>query len=112
MNIVILHLFHIILIGGLFLYIGIQQKNMPLYMYNIILAIGIIILFYHSYKGYINFTKGKRIWINLFHITVVAPLLILIGLYKENTPRYYYEYILMLAFAAIGYHGYYMCIGN
>ena len=112
MNIAIVHLFHIIIIGGLFLYIGIQQHNMPLYMYNVILGIGIIILIYHSYKCYINFVKGKKIWVNLFHTTTVAPFLILIGLYKENTPRYYYEFILMFAFAAIGYHSYYMSIGN
>ena len=104
----IIHLFHIIFVGGLFLYIGIKQKNMPAYMYNVILTIGIIILFYHGYKGYSKFVNGKNPWVNLFHILIVAPLLIRIGYEKDNTPRQYFEYVFMLSFAAIGYHAYYM----
>lgn len=108
MNIVIVHLFHIIFVGGLFLYIGIKQKNMPPFMYNVILATGIFILLYHGYKGVTKIINGKNAWVNLFHILIVAPLLIYIGYNKQNTPRYFYEFILMLAFAAIGYHSYYM----
>jgi hypothetical protein len=54
--------------------------------------------------------SGKNPWVNLFHIFVVAPLLIYIGYEKDNTPRQYFEYIFMLAFAAIGYHAYYMVV--
>ena len=108
MNLVFVHLFHIIFVGGLFLYIGIKQKNMPPFMYNVILATGILILFYHFYKGYKKIIQGKNAWINIFHVLIVAPLLIYSGLEKENTPRYIYELIFMLAFAAIGYHGYYL----
>ena len=108
MNLVFVHLFHIIFVGGLFLYIGIKQKNMPPFMYNVILAIGILILFYHFYKGYSKLIQGKNAWVNIFHVLIVAPLLIYSGLEKEKTPRFIYELIFMLAFAAIGYHGYYL----
>lgn len=108
MNLEIIHLFHIIFVGGLFLYIGIQQKNIPNFMYNIILAVGILILLYHGYKGINKVISGKNAWVNLFHVIIVAPLLLYIGYNKEKTPRYFYEFILMLAFAAIGYHTYYM----
>jgi len=108
MNIVIVHLFHIIIVGGLFLYIGIKQKNMPTIMYNVILAIGLLILFYHGYKGATKILIGKNAWVNLFHVLIVAPLLIYTGYKKIDTPRYIYEFIFMLAFATIGYHGYYL----
>jgi ammonia channel protein AmtB len=108
MNLILVHLFHIIFVGGLFLYIGIKQKNMPTIMYNVILATGVLILFYHFYKGYKKIITGKNAWVNIFHVLIVAPLLILTGIQKQNTPRYMYEFIFMLAFAAIGYHGYYM----
>ena len=108
MNSTLLHLFHIIFVGGLFLYIGMQQNKMPNFIYNIILAIGIIILAYHGYKGYSKIMRGKNAWVNLFHMLIVAPLLIYIGYNKQATPRYCYEFIFMLAFAAIGYHAYYM----
>jgi ammonia channel protein AmtB len=110
MNSVFVHLFHILFVGGLFLYIGINQKNMPNFMYNVILVVGIIILLYHFYKGYKKIVNNKNAWVNLFHILIVAPILILIGLNKQNTPRYMYELIFMLAFAAIGYHGYYLLV--
>jgi ammonia channel protein AmtB len=108
MNLAFVHLFHIIFVGGLFLYIGIKQKNMPTTMYNVILATGVLILFYHFYKGYKKIITGKNAWVNIFHVLIVAPLLILTGIQKQNTPRYMYEFIFMLAFASIGYHGYYL----
>jgi len=108
MNDTVIHLFHIIFVGGLFLYIGIKQKDMPNFMYNLILGVGVVILLYHGYKGFSKIAKGKNAWVNLFHILIVAPLLIYIGYEKQNTPKYFYEFIFMLAFAAIGYHAYYM----
>ena len=108
MNSTFIHLFHILIVGGLFLYIGIKQKIMPHYMYNIILGVGIVILFYHGYKGFNKIIIGKNAWVNLFHILIVAPLLIYLGFNKQNTSRYWYEFIFMLAFAAIGYHAYYI----
>jgi len=35
-------------------------------------------------------------------------LLIYIGYYKDKTQRLYFEILLMLGFASIGYHGYYL----
>ena len=60
MNSTFIHLFHILIVGGLFLYIGIKQKIMPHYMYNIILGVGIVILFYHGYKGFNKIIIGKN----------------------------------------------------
>jgi len=39
---------------------------------------------------------------------IIAPTLLIIGLNKDATPRFYFEILLMLGFASIGYHGYYM----
>lgn len=97
---------HIFVFGTLFLYVGIVQKNMPPFMYPILLGLGIILILYHSYKGYLKLTVQKNPWVNLIHILLVGPILIYIG-YKRVTPRYVYELLLMLGFAAIGYHGYY-----
>jgi hypothetical protein len=51
---------------------------------------------------------GKGYWVNLIHILIVGPLLVYIGYNREKTARLYFELLLMLAFAAIGYHGYYL----
>ena len=106
------HLFHILVVGTIFLYVGIKSKNTPAFMYPVLLAMGVVILFYHAYKVYLKVSAGKNPWVNLFHILAVAPLLIFIGYNKETTPRYAFEFLIMLGFAAIGYHGYYAIMSN
>jgi hypothetical protein len=109
MNInLLVHLFHIIIVGGLFLYVGINRERNPKILFSIILVLGIVIIFYHIYKVYKYLKEGKGIWVNLIHIFIVGPILIYIGYNKEKTQRLYFEILLMLGFASIGYHGYYL----
>jgi hypothetical protein len=107
-SIIFVHLFHILFVGGLFLYIGIVKNNIPIFLYNFLLILGIFIIIYHSYKIFIKLKDGKNPWINYFHVILVAPLIIYIGINREKTERYYFELLLMLAFADIGYHTYYL----
>jgi hypothetical protein len=82
---------------------------MPSFMYPIMMVLGVFIIIYHIYKAYMD---PKFAWVNYIHIFIVGPLLLYIGFTKEKTNRKYYELILMLAFAAIGYHGYYLVKGD
>ena len=100
----IVHLAHILIFSTLLGYIGIQQREMPKVMYIIILSLGALVIFYHIYKSLFK----KDAWINYVHIFIVGPLLVFVGLYKDETPRKVFEIILMLAFASFGYHGYYL----
>ena len=102
------HLFHILFVGSLFLYVGIYRTSIPTIMYPILLGLGLVVIFYHIYKAYNYMQLGKSYWVNLIHILLVGPLLVYIGYNREKTPRLYFELLLMLAFAAIGYHGYYL----
>jgi len=102
------HLFHIIIVGGIFLYVGIAKDAMPKWMYPGLLGLGAIIIVYHLYKTVRYIQQGKSYWVNLIHILLVGPLLMLIGTYREKTERKYFEILLMLGFASIGYHGYYL----
>ncbi len=109
MNInLLVHLFHIIIVGGLFLYVGINRDKIFKTLFTILLILGILNIFYHIFKVYNYMKQGKSIWINLIHIFIVGPVLIFIGYNREKTPRLYYEILLMLGFASIGYHGYYL----
>lgn len=107
-HLLFVHLFHIILIGGLFIYVGIKKATLKPYFYNILLGLGIFLFIYHGYKTYVKMTNNKNPWINLFHMFIVSPLLVYIGYNKGKVNNMYYELLLMLGFAAIGYHGYYM----
>ncbi len=102
------HLFHILFVGSLFLYVGIQRTAISSTMYPFLLGLGLFIIFYHIYKTYNYIKLGKGYWVNLIHILLVGPLLVYIGYNKEKTARLYFELLIMLAFAAIGYHGYYL----
>jgi hypothetical protein len=104
----IVHLFHIFIVGSLFLYVGTIRDKLVSFMYPILLVLGIVIIFYHIYKTYNYIKEGKPYWINLIHILIVGPLLVYIGFNRENTPRRYFEILLMLGFASIGYHSYYL----
>ena len=108
MNESLVHLFHILIVGSLFLYVGINKTDIPKIMFPILLGLGIVIILYHMYKAYNNIQHGKGFWANLIHIILVGPLLIYIGYHGAKTSRLYFELLLMLGFAAIGYHGYYM----
>jgi len=102
------HLFHILIVGSLFLYVGITRNKIPSLMYPILLGLGVIIIFYHCFKVYNYIKLGKSYWVNLIHVFIVGPLLVYIGYNRENTARLYFEILLMLGFASIGYHGYYL----
>ena len=102
------HLFHILIVGGLFLYVGIAKTTVPTLMYPVLLILGVIIILYHGYKTYNKLQKGLNPWINYIHIFIIGPLLVYIGLNREKTSRLYFEILLMLGFASIGYHGYYL----
>jgi hypothetical protein len=102
------HLFHIIIVGSLFLYVGINRDSSSKYIFDLLLVLGVIILLYHIYKTYIRLLKNINPWVNLFHIFIVAPIVIYIGYNGKETKRLYFELLLMLAFAAIGYHLYYI----
>ena len=102
------HLFHILIVGGLFLYVGIVKSNIPAFMYSILITLGIIIILYHIFKVSKKLTTGMNPWVNYIHIFIVGPLLLYIGLHREKTQRFYFEILLMLGFASIGYHSYYL----
>jgi len=104
----VVHLLHIIIIGGLFIYVGIMRQGISPYLFPFLLSLGIVIVFYHIFKAYKYSTLGKPIWVNLIHILLVGPLLIYIGYSAADTARLYFEMLLMLGFSAIGYHGYYL----
>jgi hypothetical protein len=104
----IVHLLHIIIIGGLFLYVGIVGNALPLIIFPILLYLGIFVILYHIYSAYKHLMAGKSAWVNYIHIFLVGPLLIYIGHTGKDTERKYYEMLLMLGFASIGYHGYYL----
>jgi hypothetical protein len=101
-------IFHIAIVGALFFYVGINRTEIPKWMFPGLLGLGVFIILYHIYKAVVKFQSKKSSWVNLIHILLVGPLLMYIGYYAEDTERLYFEVLLMLAFAVVGYHGFYL----
>ena len=101
-------LFHLLIVGSLFLYVGIKRTDIPKFMYPVLLSLGGIIVAYHTYQAF----HKKSKWVNLIHILFIGPLLMYIGWNGDDTPRMFFELLIMFGFAAIGYHGYYIFAEN
>lgn len=97
-------LFHVLIVAILFIYVGIHRTDIPAFVFPILLSLGAIIIPYHAYKASIK----KSGWVNYIHIFLVGPLLMYIGYNGVETERKFFELLLMLGFAALGYHGYYI----
>jgi len=95
----------------LFIYVGIQRASLPEWVFYSLLGLGIFVLMYQLYKSYIKYSTGAlSLWVNLIHVLIIAPLIIYIGAKGKNTPRSAFEMLLLLAFAAFGYHLYYLVL--
>jgi len=95
-------------VAGLFLYVGIQRTAISTLLYPILLGLGVLLFFYQAFKAYMKVANGKNPWVNLIHVILIAPLLVYIGWQGEETPRFAFELLLLLGFAVIGYHSYYL----
>jgi|688.fasta_scaffold764644_3 hypothetical protein len=107
---IFVHIFHILIVGSLFLYVGINGIKTPAFVFPLLMYLGIVIIIYHSYKVYKRLILDKSAWFNYIHIFLIGPLLITIGLNGVNTSRKYFELLLMSGMASIGYHGYYLIL--
>jgi hypothetical protein len=74
-------------------------------MFPLLIVLAIVILGYHVYKA---LKIPIYAWANYIHILLVVPLFLLIGYYGKDISPFYFEYCLMLGFASLGYHSYYL----
>lgn len=98
---------HITVIVPLLLYVGFQRAATPEWIYSSLFGLGLLVIAYHSYKGFARWTAGSQlVWIHAVHVALVAPVLLWIGYHGKKTERPAYEMLLLLAFAALGHHMY------
>lgn len=103
----IIALFHILVVVPFLGYVFVQRAATPEFVYNILFFVGIFVLVYHSYKAVVRIlAKSSALWISVIHVFYFAPLMIYIGYTSKKTPRYAYELLGLITFAALGYHTY------
>jgi len=106
---IVLSIFHILIVVPFFLYVAFVRGQLMPWIFTVLQSLGIIILVYHAYKTIIKWKANSlSVWVNILHVIAVAPLLIYIGSKGYDTPRWAFEVLAMLGFAALGYHLYSM----
>ena len=101
----ILSLFHLLIVLPVLLFAAMNRANTPDWLYTTLLVVGCFIALFHGYKFVSRYASGSSYaWVNAIHVALIAPLLIVIGSQKRETPRMYYELLLLTAFAGVGYH--------
>jgi len=99
----IVSLFHILVIGPALIYVGRSYGLMPDWTFWVLLLSGAFIFLYHGMKVYkLGFEIG---WIYALHAILYAPLMMYIGYRKTEAFMGAYTTMIMLGFAAIGFHG-------
>ena len=101
----LLAVFHIFFVVPLLLYVGFERAATPEWLYTILFGLGVILLVYQGSKAVLRYlARSSSAWINIFHVLIVAPLLLWIGYYGKKTERPAYELLLIAGFGALGYH--------
>jgi len=103
-----LHATHALLVGPALIYVGLARESVPDAAFNIMGLIGLIVIAYHSYRAYTKLRDNQSAWVNWIHIFLVAPLLLIVAYMKKSSHPRYFEMLLLLGFAATGYHGLYL----
>jgi threonine/homoserine/homoserine lactone efflux protein len=99
--------FHVFVVSPFFLYVAFVRGQLMPWVFTVLQVLGIIVLLFHAYRIMTRWkAQSLTVWVNILHVLAVAPLLLYIGCMGYDTPRWAYEILAMLGFAALGYHIY------
>jgi hypothetical protein len=101
-------IFHVLVAAPFLIYVGIYGATVPSWVYGVLALVVVGMVAYHGYRAFAKMAEGKSAWINWIHLLLVVPALSWIVVQREKTPRRAFEMVLMLGFAALGYHAYYL----
>jgi len=101
-----LAILHTLILTPFMIYVGLAKTDASDGLLYTVGGLGLVIFLYHGFKAYTKIIGGKAggAWINYIHMFVLAPLLIIIGLYRKETSRKFFEMLLMVGLGGFGYH--------
>jgi len=100
---------HVFIIVPFLLYCVSKGNSMSVYVKYALLLTGAYVMLFHGYKILTNSLNLSVIRIiNWIHLIIIGPLLIYIGYTAPNTRANYFDYLGIIAYAALVYHGYYL----
>ncbi len=104
---------HILVIAPFLIYVGYKRDSTPEYAIYLLGALAVIALFMHAPKLLEKYNKTGNIWwVPAIHTVYIVPFLIYIVYKKAQLHHKYFEFLLLFAFAALGYHLYYLLLST
>jgi hypothetical protein len=102
-------LIHVFLIVPFLLYCVSKGNNMSKFLKYALIVFGLFIVLFHGYRILSNpLTISVIRIINWFHLLIIGPLLMYIGFTTPNISANYFDYLAIIAYSALIYHGYYL----
>ena len=102
-------LVHVFIIVPFLLYCVSTGNNMSKFIKYALIAFGAFIVLFHGYRILTNpLTFSVIRIINWFHLFIIGPLLLYIGFTTPNTGARYFDYLAIISYSALIYHGYYL----
>ena len=93
-----LYLFHLLIVPLIIYFILFKSTKL---IYTLSKILGIIVILYHIYKFIQSYKLGFISYVNLIHILIIGPLLLLVGILEKNTPLVINDFLLILIFGSI-----------
>ena len=93
-----LYLFHLIIVPTI-IYFLLYKPSKLLFKLTIVFSVSIIL--YHLYKLWVNYKLDYISYVNLIHIFIIGPLLLLVGILGKNIPLVIKDFLLILLFGSI-----------
>ena len=101
----IINLLHIFVFVPFFYYLYKNIKSVPPYICKGLIGVVSIAFLYHAFYLSKNVSPYQNM-VYCIHLLLVFPILFIIGYKCNATPKYIMEALLLLTFAALGYHSY------
>ena len=105
MSMLQVNLWHVLMHGPLFYYIGENKKNSADIYFNAILILGLCLPFVIRLPS--SKINNYHKIINYMHLIIFMPLLIYIGMKGKKLPEYYFPIMKILGISIIAIHLYY-----
>jgi len=96
------NLLHVLFIGPLLIYIGIFKPQNGIF-YNILLGLGILVLFKFTYLTLTQKLTQKSVWY-ILHVILFSMIAIYVGVNKQQTIKIGYSLLLATGLSAFWYH--------
>jgi hypothetical protein len=87
----VIYAIHSLIVGPLLVYVGVSQRNTPMWVFQLLLLLGIAVIFYHLYKLVLSYKREGFLRSNYYmpRSAIEEPFVPFSYPYMEETDKYF-----------------------